>query len=324
MAHNLYRNNMMWYGQRPWHGLGTELKNPATAAEAIAAAGMNFKVAYQQLYRKLRNGTYAPLPSNGETVNVNDDMHLGIVGDGYQIIQNTDAFDFFDAVVGQGIARYCTAGALGKGERIWILAQLPQDIMIKGVDVVEKFMLLMNSHDGSSALRMFLTPVRVVCQNTLNQALARGKGEGIAIRHSGDIDHKVTEAQRVLGIAIATYNRFEAEANAMASIDMTIKDVESYFDSICFKTEKDKESSTRQNKKEDLRVLFENGAGNNIKSIKHTLWAAYNAVTDFNCHRTIRNEEDDPTARLRSIWYGASANMNIEAYAKAMEVVATH
>lgn len=322
MAHNLYKNRMAWYGQRPWHGLGTELQGPATAAEAIAVAGLDYEVKYQPLYRKNKQGVYVPLPNNGETCNMADDTHLGIVGDGYKILPNVEAFDFFDDVVGKKLAVYHTAGALGKGERIWILAKLPQNLVVKGIDTVERFLLLMNSHDGSSSIRMFFTPVRVVCQNTLNQALAKGRNDGVVIRHSGDIKDKIAEAQRILGIAIKTYDRFAAEAEAMANVDLKDKEVEAYFDSLVFKTEKDKESATRQNKKDELMTLFQNGAGNNVKGIKGTLWAAYNSVTDYQDHRNIRNEDKDPTARLRSIWYGASANMKIEAYQTAMDIVA--
>ncbi len=112
--------------------------------------------------------------------------NLGVVGNSDVPVQNRRAFGFLDAIAAEGGIRYHTAGALRRGERIWLLGKLPGQIRVKGFDdMTEKYLLLSNSHDGSSALRVFFTSIRVCCANTLAMADRSGKGEGIAIRHQG-------------------------------------------------------------------------------------------------------------------------------------------
>lgn len=132
-----------------------------------------------------------PIPQRKAVIRSDSKDVLGVVGNSYVPVQNHQAFEFLDAVVVDEDLRYHTAGALGKGERIWMLAKLPDTIRVKNSDdITEKYLLLSNSHDGSSALRVHFTPIRVVCANTLAIAARNGRGQGISIIHKGDLATK--------------------------------------------------------------------------------------------------------------------------------------
>ena len=187
MAHNI--GQMFYVGELPWHTLGQKLKQAATLEEALVAGGLDWEV-----------GTVPIAPLNepnsrishrvavvrsdrkpGETGRV-----VGVVHPGFEPLQNRQGALMFDALMGQGKRIYHTGGYLKNGEIIWLLARLPNDIRVRGDDVLETYLLFTNSHDGSVAIDIRLTTVRVVCQNTLSLALHTG-GAGKVFRraHNG-------------------------------------------------------------------------------------------------------------------------------------------
>ena len=318
MAHNLNENGdrMFYVGEAPWHKLGHKLDNPATAKEAVEASKLDYKIELRNICIEGGN----QILNKKATVRTDTNKALGIVTDKYKIVQNVDAFNFFDVVVGEGQAIYHTAGALGMGERIWIMAKLPNDLIVAKNDTVEKYLLLTNSHDGTSALRMYFSPVRVVCQNTLNQSLADARN-GISIRHIGNIKNKVEEARRVLGIAVNYYQQFETIAKQLADVKLNVEQVEAYYDSLLFKDDDDKNSTRLKNQKDDLLALFERGQGNDIPEVRHSAWTAYNAVTEFIDHyKNVKNMGTNPTNKLKDIWFGVGAQFKDKAYNQVLEL----
>jgi len=316
MSHNINEGRIFYVGEKPWHGIGTELKNPATAKEAIMASRLDYPVVLEDV--KTVSGI--PIIGKKATVRTDTKTALGVVGDGYRIVQNTDAFSFFDTVVGEGQAIYHTAGALGLGERIWILAKLPKEIVVTKGDSIEKYLVLTNSHDGKSSLRMYFTPVRVVCQNTLTMSLADAK-EGISIRHTGNIQAKVDEARRVLGLAVKFYDTFGTVVERLVDFKMDKRAAELYFTSLIFKEGADEDSTRLNNQRDELLSLFENGRGNDISAIRHSAWTAYNAVTEYADHnRTVKGVKEDPSNRLKSIWFGTGAELKGRAFDRILEV----
>lgn len=322
--HNINEDRIFYAGEVPWHGIGTKLNNPATAYEAIQAAKLNYVVSKRGL--ALQEEIFNPrviVPKHFATFREDTLKVLGVVSHAYKIIQNVEAFNFFDTIIGEGQAVYHTAGALGLGERIWILAKLPGKIVIKDNDIVDKYLLLMNSHDGTSALRMFFTPIRVVCQNTLTMAL-QDSNAGIAIRHTGDIKSKVAAAQQALGLANKAYADFEKDAMRLADRKLTQTEADMYFALIAFQGKKAELSVTSklmETRYEHLLRLYRLAPGNDIPEVKETAWAAFNSVSYYTDHfKYLERATVIPERRLKNIWFGSGLEMKQRALKVALEI----
>lgn len=328
MAHNLATTNgktaMMYAGEVPWHRLGTRLDQPATAREAIDAAGLNYVVEL----KPIKTSDDFEVPIRKATVRTDTKEVLGVVGNGYVPVQNFQAFGFLDAIVADGGLRYHTAGALGKGEKIWMLAKLPGHIQVKNsADIVDKFLLLSNAHDGSAALRVYFTPIRVVCQNTLALAERRSKGQGVSIQHKGNLEAKIKEAQQVLGFAARFYDDAAERINRLASHYPTQAQVSAYFREIYPDPEEGKDNARAVNIRQELHRLFEEGIGHDEPSIKHSTWMAFNAVTEFVDHvRPGRGTSDADRAsrKLDSIWFGSGARLKQQAWDLALDMATSN
>ena len=311
MAHNINEDRVFTVG-KAWHNIGTVVETEQTAQEAIKLAKLDYEVVKEPT-EKVPSKFYVKRTDNGQYF---DD----IVGSNYQIIQNVDAFSFFDVVVGEGQAIYHSAGALGDGERIWLLAKLPNDIVINSEDVVEKYLCLTNAHTGKASLLMYFTPIRVVCENTLNWSMKDAKN-GISIRHTGNIKNKVEEARRVLGLSINYYKLFEEMVVKMEDVPIQEKELNEYFDNVLGINDDEEVSTRKQNQKSDLIGLFDSGKGQKLGQ-KHSLWKAYNAVTEYVDHyRTVKNVVDNPSNKLASIWFGSGAKIKQKAYEEALVLV---
>ena len=323
MPHELATTNggtaMMYAGETPWHSLGTKLEAPATAAEAITAAGLDYLVQLEPL----TTADGIPVPQRKAVVRTDTNEVLGVVGNSYQPVQNHQCFGFLDAVVADEQLRYHTAGALGKGERVWMLAQLPGQIRVKNSDdVTEQFLLLSNSHDGSSALRVYFTPIRVVCANTLGMAERRSRGQGISIIHKGDLAAKIGEAQDSLGFAKRFYDDLEARINHLANHHPNQRQLSIYFESL-YPDRENQNNGRAKNVRGELQRLYEDGVGQDIPEIRHSTWAAFNAVTEYvDHHRSTRGSspEERASRRLESAWFGSGVRLKAEAWKFAFEM----
>lgn len=310
---------MMYTGETPWHGLGTKLDNPATAAEAMEAAGLNYAVEL----RPLLTDEGISVPQRKAVLRCDSREVLGVVGNSYQPVQNHQCFGFLDAVVAEGGVRYHTAGALGKGEKVWMLAKLPGEIRVRNSDdITEQFLLLSNSHDGSSALRVYFTPIRVVCANTLGMAERKSRGQGVSIVHKGNLAAKVSEAQDILGFAKRFYNDLQGRIDRLASHQPNRQQLENYFATL-YPDVPDAKNQRAKNVRDELFNLFEHGRGQDIPQVRLSTWAAFNAVTEFvDHHRSTRggNEQERASRRLESAWFGSGAQLKAEAWAAALDL----
>lgn len=238
-------DRMAFVGEEPWHGEGTYLGDKeVTAAEAIAAAGLDWEVDVRPLYAR-RHGdnmlrreeglpTIVEIPHRNAVIRRDTGAVFGIVSDRYEPVQNTRAFGFFDEVVGEGAAVYHTAGSLGAGEHVWILAKLPDSIKVGGKDLIENYLLLANGHDGNFAFRFFWTPIRVVCNNTLNFAIGDPRdpeaagNKGYKLSHFRQINRRLNagDAREAIGLAHDLLTSFGKEAAQLAETPTTKMEIE--------------------------------------------------------------------------------------------------
>lgn len=183
--------SMFYVRETPWHGLGTRVIEAPSSEDALIAAGLNWNVIQEPIY----TGENEPISGYKANVRDSDRRVLGVVTDRYKVVQNHEAFAFTDELLGQGV-RYETAGSLQEGRKVWLLAHMPHEYIISG-ERISPYLLFSNTHDGSGAVRIALTPIRVVCNNTLNLALRTAERSWSMI-HTGDIRSKMKEASDTL------------------------------------------------------------------------------------------------------------------------------
>lgn len=311
--HNV--NSMMYYGAKPWHKLGNEVMSAQTSAQAIIAAGLNWEVKKEQLY--LKDGREAD--GAMATMRTDTNKQLGIVGNVYRPLQNKEAFSFFDAVVGEKLAIYHTAGALGDGEVVWMLAKLPGFIRTVGDDVSEKFLLLTNSHDGTSVVKVMFTPIRVVCQNTLNIALA-GSEKMARLKHCSTMGTRLDYVRETIGLVSSQFTMFEDITRRMATYQITSDVLKKFIVStgvVPATADGDKPSSRAYNIMEDVSRLFVNGKGQDMPGAKGTLWGAFNAITEYVDYA--RSSKGDN--RAKSLLMGSGATIKQKAWDSAVSLI---
>lgn len=289
-----------------------KLANPATAAEAIKAGGLDWEVnlAPVMVDDPARPGNHHFIKNRRATVRSDRSLDtgvLGIVSHNYQPIQNREAFKFFDQIVGEGKAIYHTAGCLKEGIRVWLLAKLPETIEIVPGDAIEQYLLLTNAHDGTEAARIRFTPVRVVCQNTLNMALATQDTIEARVRHIGGLQWQFKNAAELLGITTKAFSDTALHYRAMAGRQMGTDGASEYFKLVVPDNPLAVNHTRTNNTRDVLKHLYENGRGNDMPQTRGTLWAAYNAVTEYIDH--VRMGAATPQKRLYGTWFGTGADL---------------
>ncbi len=212
MAHHI--GEMFYHGDRPWHGLGTQLEHPANMNEALAAGGLDWEVEMVPL--SVASEPDSKVPHRLAVVRKDrkpgeEGRVIGVVHPGFRHLQNREGADLFDSLFGQGERVYHTGGYLKNGEIVWLLAKLPTDIQIQGEDVVEPYLLYSNSHDGSKAIDIRLTTVRVVCHNTLTVALNKNAaGKAFRRAHSGSYKIVAEEAKAFFDVSMKQTKELQA------------------------------------------------------------------------------------------------------------------
>ncbi len=308
-------------GEPAWHKLGTVVANALTSAQAIEMARLNWEVEQWELKAFDRElGKEALVPGKYANVRKDTGRVLGVVSEHYRIFQNHECYQFMDSLVADKLAMFESAGALKDGRVVWMLARIPTEYMAGAQDAIQPYILLTNSHDGSKALRIFPTTIRVVCQNTLNLALQNGLGEGLSIRHRPSLSERVAEARQKLGIIHARFDQFDAELHTMLHKEVAGMELERYFNA-CTPTTTGKRAEERRRKiVGQFRDNF-NNATNTLPGMAGTAWAAYNSVSQYFDHqRSFKGASTLERAdhQLESIWFGSSHQAKQDAYQRAL------
>lgn len=319
MAHNLNINNgkvsFAAKGEKAWHGLGTYVENAMTASEALELGGLNFEVAKMPISIA---GTDIILENKVATVRMDNNQPLGVVSESYEVIQNADMFNFFDPIIDRGEAIYETVGALGKGERVFLSAKLPNDIVVKG-EQVNNYILLTGGHDGRSPLVIGFTPVRVVCNNTLTIAL-RNIQNRYTIAHFKNADQKIKEASKAMGLASKFISELDPIMNQMAKVKMNDAQLKQFIidamkpaKEILDEEGKVKLSAQLIKTVESIEEFAHTHETQQTKAAKGTLWGAYNSISGWMHHvKDYKNDND----RMSDIVY----NVGSEKISKAFDL----
>ena len=276
MAANV--ESMFYTRTKPWHGLGIQVQEAPESKDALKLAGLDWKVYQREVY------TDSGIRIDGYRANVRntDNKVLGVVTERYKIVQNEEAFAFTDALLGKGV-RYETAGSLQEGRKVWLLARLPKEYIISG-EQISPYLVFSNSHDGSAAVRVAVTPIRVVCNNTLNLALSTAK-RSWAMVHTGNIKGKIQEAQETLFMAETYMNKLGKEFETLKRQKLSDRQIKEYIE-LLLPLEKTTSLVTAKNVKklrDDLRARYydapdlQDVGGNNA-------YRFINAVSDFATH----------------------------------------
>lgn len=280
--------------ETPWHKQGVIVQDAPSSEEAIKIAGLNWKVEQKPIF--LEDGT--KIKGNYANVRDSDNKPLGIVGDRYKIVQNTEAFAFTDALLGEGV-KYETAGSLKEGKVIWLLARMPEQIEILG-DKVDPYMVFTNTHDGSGAVRVCMTPVRVVCNNTLNAAM-RGAKRVWSARHTGSITNKLDDAMETLQFAKnyleATKQTFE-ELHKVKLNEFTLYQM---LDTLVPITADMTEKQMTNQKAIKDDIIFRYKEAPDLKVLDHTGARLVQAVADTTSHmKPLRQTENYKENRFKN------------------------
>lgn len=268
---------MFYVRNVPWHGLGTRVMEAPASGEALKLAGLDWKVLQEPVYTENRELI------RGYKANVRDADRkvLGVVTDRYKVVQNQDAFAFTDALLGQGV-RYETVGSLMGGKKVWLLAHMPREYIVSG-ERISPYLVFSNTHDGSGAVKVAVTPIRVVCSNTLNLALASAKRSWSMV-HTGDMKSKLEEAKKTLFLADAYMESLGKEFEVLQRQEMTEKKVREYISQLLPVDENatDQQKKNMERLREDLTARYFDAP--DLKGLGNNAYRFINAVSDFATH----------------------------------------
>lgn len=263
--------------EKPWHGLGVVVADALSSSEALKYAGLDWSVVQEPIFTSLGEEV------SGFRANVRDTDRkvLGVVTDRYKVVQNVEAFSFTDEMLGFGV-RYETAGSLSEGRKIWLLARLPREYIISG-ERISPYLVFSNTHDGSGSVKVAITPIRVVCNNTLNLALSTAQ-RCFTMIHTGNIADKIEEAKDTLFMAEDYMDKLGVEFEKLRKIKMSENKVKEYIELLLPMDDKPTKTQEKNIQKLRIDILTRYKEAPDLKVLEENAYRFINAVSDFATH----------------------------------------
>lgn len=307
----------------------------------MPAIGSGFKLAEEELNERTflyGEDRFANIENAFATYRTDTCQPLGLVKSKYSIVQNIDAFNFFDEAIGEDKAIWDTAGAFDNGRTIFVSAKLPKNTIVNGRDNIENYLVFTNSHDGSSSVRILFTSIRIICQNCLPGAIRDGKDHGayLSFRHTDSVHSNIHSAIEILGVATKQAEFMEVEYNKLALKKMNDLQVMDYIAGIHLSAD---EYSNAKREPNGISMLFARNnqtiqnagistrkvnmltqtmnyyiSGEGQREYRGTAWGAFNAITGY--YSNVANLEG--AKRMESMLYGNAGNVMSKALAMAI------
>ncbi|QZI94501.1 hypothetical protein MelnitzEXVC044M_221 [Methylophilales phage Melnitz EXVC044M] len=314
MAHELEMINgeaqMAYVGDVPWHGLGTKVDRELTPDQFQKVAGLDWTVEKQPLV----TATGIPIKNKEALVRSSDNSILDVVGTGWNPVQNSEAFEFFHDYVMAGDMEMHTAGSLKDGQMVWALAKTKESFELFNGDQTDNYFLFTNPHQFGKSINIRMTPIRVVCNNTLTLSLSQDTDKMVTVNHRKAFDPDMVKEQ--MGIAHEKMEQYKSMASFLGSKPATGDNVIQYFNEVFGAPAKEKEDGVLPFTSRNAKIAMENlqtQPGANFA--EGSWWQAFNSVTYMTDH--LQGREGD--SRLQSAWYGRNRKVKLNALDKALE-----
>ena len=304
---------MAYAGEVPWHGLGTKVAADLSPQQIMQQAGLDWTVQKETM----TTASGAEIEGKKALVRSADNKVLDVVGDNWNPVQNSEAFEFFSEYCLAGDMEMHTAGSLKGGQMVWALAKVKESFDILGGDQVDSYLLFSNPHKYGKAIDVRFTPIRVVCNNTLSMSLGQNVANSVSLNHRTAFNPD--SVKETLGIASEKFAMYKETAEFLASKQFSMDSLIQYYNDVFPRTYKGKNPPVVKEYKDltnnaqkafsflETQPGAEFGAG--------SWWSALNSVTYLTDHQMGRETD----SRLTSAWFGANQTRKVKAVEKAVE-----
>ena len=314
MAHELEMINgeaqMAYVGDVPWHGLGTKVDRELTPDQFQKVAGLDWTVEKQPLV----TATGIPIKNKEALIRSSDNSVLDVVGTGWNPVQNSEAFEFFHDYVMAGDMEMHTAGSLKDGQMVWALAKTKESFELFNGDQTDNYFLFTNPHQFGKSINIRMTPIRVVCNNTLTLSLSQSTDKMVTVNHRKAFDPDMVKEQ--MGIAKEKMEQYKSMAAFLGGKRATGDNVIQYFNEVFGAPAKEKEDGVLPFTSRNAKIAMENlNTQPGANFAEGSWWQAFNSVTYMTDH--LQGREGD--SRLQSAWYGRNRKVKLNALDKALE-----